>query len=739
MASLAPIAERPPRWFENVAVRQGLKMAIAGMLAFYYALWQHLGSPGWCIFTVVVLTLAQYVGAIAEKSVLRGIGTVVGALLGIWLVGCHGDQPLFVMAGCFVVAAFGTAMFGGNFYPYAFFLSALTMIVVVNDTMTDPSQVWRIGSARVEEIGVGIVASMVVTSVLWPRYARVEFRKNFRSALRDAGRIAISRGRMLLECDASGAMEPEIQKLEISFSTRMNALRLLVRYGQRESQYFRARLPIGMRMIGELGACFEAAVSLGQRLPSKSRYRDLVAGELQNIHEQLEREFDELSTRDDLSKINADFQSAFDECDRRLLEVREQGATKSIPLQEAMDFSAHYVALRDLAERLRVLRECLWEIHALREVITPPGSAGKPAVFQLDSYWIRNGIKGGITATLALLYVNWLNPPGGATLPFAAWLCTAMSRMYPGGEGDRRTFTYVIRVAVAGLVYAALLFVITPFLSDYFAMNMFLLIGLFLLGYVIASQGGISLYAQCGMLFFVGTISMNPQNPVDAQAIFNCYFGVVLALILSSLVQRLLWPLLPQREICRLFAEYFACCRALLGKVDEKESSRLQDRIALIPPEAAAWINVTTTPEYPKGESKRLIDLLHCAQRLGYSILSARKRAQLEIPAELWKPLAADVDFIEKACQEALLKLEEAFTSGHRGTMPASQLDIFQRLEEPLRSLRQRYLAGEVTFPQAIPFLGAMDFFENSARKIDQCAAQLGNLSLEKYSGDYAL
>jgi uncharacterized membrane protein YccC len=311
--------------------------------------------------------------------------------------------------------------------------------------------------------------------------------------------------------------------------------------------------------------------------------------------------------------------------------------------------------------------------------------------------------------------------------------------MYPGGEGDRRTFTYVIRVALIGLVYAALLLVITPFLSDYFAMNMFLVIGLFWLGFSIAAQGGISLYAQCGMLFFVGTISMNPQQPVDFQQIVGNYFGVVLALLLSSLVQRFLWPLLPQREICHLFAEYFACCRALLGKVSEQEFERLQDRIALIPSETAAWIKVTTTPEYPKGESQKLLGLLHSAQRLGYSLLSARKRSDLVIPPELWKPLEADVDAIEAECRKALQTLEDTFTRGSKGAMPVSQLAVFKRLEGPLQTLRQRYLSGEVEFPQAIPFLGAMDFFENSARKIDHCAAQLNGLQLERYSGDYAL
>jgi len=735
--SLASLEDRPPRWFENVPLQQGLKMAVAGMLAFHVALWQGLRNPQWCIFTVVVLTLAQYVGAIAEKSLLRVIGTVVGALLGIWLVGNHGSEPLFMMGGCFLIAAWGTMMFGGNWYPYAFFLTVLTMLVVVNDAMKNPSAAWDTGVARTEEICVGIVVSMIVTGVLWPRYARVEYRRATRSALRDIGRVAIERIRLLLETDSSGGTEAEMRKLVASFATRMNTLRLLIRYGQRESQYFRARLPVRLKLIGEVGACFEAAVSLGQRLPQDSRYRDLVATELRDIHEQLKEEFEELTTRDNTARTNPGLEAAIDRCNRRLADLRDQGATKIIPIQEAMDFSAHYTALLDIAARLRVIRECLYEIR-MPEVLTPQ-ITGKPEPFKLDPFWVRNGIKAGLTATLALLYVNWINPPGGAALPFAAWLFTLLSRVYPGSEGDRRAFTYVIRVALFGIPYSLLLLFLTPFLADYFVMNIFLFIGLFLLGFTIARQGGISFYTQAGMLFFVGTISMNPQMPVGFQAIVDNYFGVVLAMVLSSIVQRLLWPLLPQREIGHLFAEYFACCRKLLGTVSSAEFGHLQDRLALIPPEIASWIRVTSTPEYPKGETQNLSDLLHTTQRLGYTILSARKLSDLDIPAEIRAELDVNMKSIERGNREALQTLEEAFANGKRGAMPPSQLAIFRSIEKPLSKVRHDYLSGVLYFTQAIPFLGAVDFLETTARTLDKCIDQLRGLELEAYSGDYAL
>ena len=236
-----------------------------------------------------------------------------------------------MMGGCFVIAACGTMMFGDNRYPYAFYLTVLTTLVVVNDAMKNPSAACDIGVARTEETCLGIVAAMIATGVLWPRYARVEYRRTIRSALCDIGHIAIERIRLLLDTDSSGGTEAEMRNLMASFATRMNTLRLLIRYGQRESRDFSAGLPTRLKMIGEVGACFPAAVSLGQRPPQHSRYRDLVATELRDIHEQLKGEFEDLTTQDKTARTNPGLEAAFDRCNRRLPIFATRELRKAFP------------------------------------------------------------------------------------------------------------------------------------------------------------------------------------------------------------------------------------------------------------------------------------------------------------------------------------------------------------------------------------------------------------------------
>ncbi len=80
--------------FRDPAFRYGLKFGLAGVIAVFIALFIQLEEPTWALFTVFVLMIAQYVGAIAEKSVFRIIGTIIGAIFGYVLTASLEQQPI---------------------------------------------------------------------------------------------------------------------------------------------------------------------------------------------------------------------------------------------------------------------------------------------------------------------------------------------------------------------------------------------------------------------------------------------------------------------------------------------------------------------------------------------------------------------------------------------------------------------------------------------------------------------
>jgi len=173
--------------FADLRVRYGIKMGLAGLLALFCAQVLRLPHDNWAILTVVVLMSARFVGSIAVKAMMRVIGTIGGALVGVWLVGNYTSTPAIFLPVLFLVMAFTSYKFGqlgARQVPYAYYLLGFTALTIATDGVTDPAQAWQIGIDRTEEILVGIMSSLMVMSILWPRYAREEFIEAGRAALK---------------------------------------------------------------------------------------------------------------------------------------------------------------------------------------------------------------------------------------------------------------------------------------------------------------------------------------------------------------------------------------------------------------------------------------------------------------------------------------------------------------------------------------------------------------------------
>ena len=98
--------------FGDLRVRYGIKMGLAGLLALFCTQVLRLPHDNWAILTVLVLMSAQFVGSITVKAIMRVIGTIVGALVGIWLVGDYTSTPAIFLPVLFLVIALASYQFG---------------------------------------------------------------------------------------------------------------------------------------------------------------------------------------------------------------------------------------------------------------------------------------------------------------------------------------------------------------------------------------------------------------------------------------------------------------------------------------------------------------------------------------------------------------------------------------------------------------------------------------------------
>src|ERR1700736_2126559 len=167
-----------PDIFSDLRVRYGIKLSLAAILSLYVALVLRLEHPNWAVLTALVMMNSHYVGSTSLKAILRCVGTIAGAFLGVWLVGSYTSSPVLFLLFIFIILGIAVYKFGqypGSQAPYAYYLVGITTLTVATYGIQDPSEAWRIGLNRALEILVGSLSSLAVTSVIWPRYAREEF------------------------------------------------------------------------------------------------------------------------------------------------------------------------------------------------------------------------------------------------------------------------------------------------------------------------------------------------------------------------------------------------------------------------------------------------------------------------------------------------------------------------------------------------------------------------------------
>ncbi|MET0253102.1 MAG: FUSC family protein [Terrimicrobiaceae bacterium] len=723
--------------FGSLAVRHGIKFGLAGVLSVFIALCLRLPEPTWALTTAFVIMLAQFVGAVAEKSVMRLIGTAAGGVIGYLLTARLEQQPILYLLLIGVIVGFGTAMFGYSKYPYAFLLCALTTMVVASNGMNDPSFSWRPALARIEEVSVGVISTILVTSLVWPRYARKEFLEKMRLASDELRKGLATRSALLFK-----GLAKDTDLSDRNFATAIAGLQNLLHLGALESQYFRARLPTFTEIIFSLNRISAAVETLVQTLPQEAVFRRHLRGELEAAHAAIldclgvfaDADADSSTRASAISRMNALCAKWRD----KLHALRQTDIPISIPVEEVLEFSGHALSLDEIAEQLQRLNALLDSLPAnplkpSREAISPPSPP-------LDPFWIRNGVKACIAVTLGLFVQNWLKPPGGSMIVLATWVFTILSRLYPGGQGDRRAFHCIVYAASGGILYVVAMLFLTPALSDYLVFNMLLFVVLFLFGYLTQAIPGVTFGMQFTLLATVGTLGLNAQRPVTFQSIIGVYFGLVLGLILSALVQRLLWPVLPQWEIRDRVLELLRICRMILQFPPDQRPRWLHQRLALIPGEALKWIAVMNKPDCPPDEPPRLREYLQTLRRAAGHLLMSTGQLLPLLPDQQAEQGHIALQSLRGIMSSELSSQSDLFQLRETSAPTKKALeDALAQVHQWVQGLRLWILANNLPVEESIRLLGLANRFEMAGKELLTASRQAAALRLRLYLGDYVL
>lgn len=603
------------RRLDPLAWQHGVKLMLAGLITFYVAIWLRLQSPAWGVATCIVLVMAKYVGAIGEKALLRTFGNLAGAALGVLLVGNLAENGLALVAAFFVITAYCSWRYGGNAHPYAFLLCAVTLDRVVVPNLHHPIVgAWATATNRTLEISLGILVSTTVYSVLWPRYARVDFLKEIRAAfgeLADALRRAEGRPTERAISDRSVA--------------RITKLRKLLAAGSRESAYFRHHFAVYSELVTRIASLYLFAGSVTER-PAEDA---VVDAETRNLIDQLNilagARIEAVATDDAAAthRLRGEFRRALNAL-RARLEARAGAVAPA----------GAYLTLRHLHSQLRELAELYHFLEgdptALRRY---PAAALRPAPkLPTDAYWARNAIKSTTAGCAAWFLCDWLQPPGATYIPYFVWFFTLLSRQYQGNRGDRGVFQFAFLVTWTGLAYVLVMLFLGPFLVHFGVMILCLGALLFVYGYGTASFTGWSRWSRITFFFTLGWLSLDLQHGVAFEALMTSYWQVVLALWFAAAVDRLWWPILPHWEVCSRLALFFANAARLTASPGDAERRTWVRQLALLANEATAWAAQLDTAEFARDEPERWRRALAAMRLVAYRLrlllfLGRRNRA----------------------------------------------------------------------------------------------------------------
>jgi uncharacterized membrane protein YccC len=147
-----------------------VKTFAAALIALYIAMSIGLDRPYWAMATVYIVS-QPLTGSLRSKAAYRLVGTLIGAAATVVLVPNLVDAPELLSAALAVWTGvcLYLALLDRTPRSYLFMLAGYTAALIGFPAVATPGAIWDIALARVEEIGLGIVCSTVIGTVVFPR------------------------------------------------------------------------------------------------------------------------------------------------------------------------------------------------------------------------------------------------------------------------------------------------------------------------------------------------------------------------------------------------------------------------------------------------------------------------------------------------------------------------------------------------------------------------------------------
>lgn len=201
---------KPNIFLNNLDINRlihGGKTIIACLIGFLVSKLLHFHTNQWLIITILVVMCAQSrIGALLQKSYMRFLGTLMGAVIAIMTLKLFGDYQLPVITAlCISAFLFSYLATGTGTISEAGTIGAVTVAII----LIGQQPTLELAALRFLEITLGIVIAFLVSRFIWPIHSKSRLLHTINATLNDLNKLY----QTLIKIEENANNEPLEEKI----------------------------------------------------------------------------------------------------------------------------------------------------------------------------------------------------------------------------------------------------------------------------------------------------------------------------------------------------------------------------------------------------------------------------------------------------------------------------------------------------------------------------------------------
>lgn len=514
-----------PRSDEN---RAALRTAIGVVAALLLSFSLHLHTPYWSAMTVVFIA-NLYTGSILDKAIMRVTGTVIGAILGLYLAGIIQDDVVLYFVSCFFIVAISAYYFHKSTYGYGFLLGGLGAFIVISQLAISYQNPFLTAVWRPVEIGLGVLISALSVYLVFPNHLKDNILEQVPAIFNDFS-VEFSH---LLEYLSQGSIDPEVilsENLAIKRKLRkaielIGAMNLELGVTKAQTDELRAVLDVFYALTHQVHYFLIS-------LPSKSDKLPLITFSIEPVFRAVKEDLASLALIF-INPLLSSFEGKTGQCIEDLVKQLQVDKTTHWDQSDLSYALIHF--LQQVNQNLALIATELTQGSVIEQHQLQRLTNTRELSINSEGELLKLSVKTGISVTLALGFWMLSNAPAGLNGIISSLVISVRKNLY---EMKQVSMERLLGCFVGGSV--ALLFL--GFVEiNLFTLTLILFFFVWFFSYFTFKWPK---YAQIGMQASVALIISLAQEggpPVGLDAPLQRLGGIVIGILASSIVANLIW------------------------------------------------------------------------------------------------------------------------------------------------------------------------------------------------------